>query len=117
MKQAANGTVLIGGAWTAETAANGQPQVLPDSIEGNLWVARRTIPALAGLSLVRSWAAMNIDIDGAPLLSTLPGHPRVAVAATANGFTLGPLMGEEAAALALTGRASADLGPFTLDRF
>jgi glycine/D-amino acid oxidase-like deaminating enzyme/bacterioferritin-associated ferredoxin len=117
MKQAANGTVLIGGAWTAETAPGGQPQVLPDSIEGNLWVARRTIPALAGLSLLRSWAAMNIDIDGAPLLSALPGHPRVIVAATANGFTLGPLMGAEAASLALTGRTSPDLAPFTLDRF
>ena len=117
MKQAANGTVLIGGAWTAETAASGQPQVLPDSIEGNLWVARRTVPALAGLSLVRSWAAMNIDIDGAPLLSALPGHPRVVVAATANGFTLGPLMGAEAAALALTGHAAPDLAPFSLDRF
>lgn len=117
MKQAANGTLLIGGAWTADTAPNGQPRVLPESIEGNLWVARRTVPALAGLSLVRSWAAMNIDIDGAPLLSTLPGHPRVVVAATANGFTLGPLMGQEAAALSLTGLATPDFAPFTLDRF
>jgi glycine/D-amino acid oxidase-like deaminating enzyme len=117
MKQAANGAVLIGGAWTARTGEAGQPLVLPDSIEGNLWVACRTIPALAGLALVRSWAAMNIDIDGAPLLSALPGHPRVVVAATANGFTLGPLMGQEAASLVLAGRASADLAPFGLDRF
>lgn len=117
MKQGANGTVLIGGAWTAETGITGQPRVLHDSIEGNLWVARRTIPAIAGLSLVRSWAAMNIDIDGAPLLSTLPGHPGVVIAATANGFTLGPLMGQEAAALALTGKAASDFSPFTLSRF
>ncbi|MFD2647337.1 FAD-dependent oxidoreductase [Devosia albogilva] len=117
MKQGANGTVLIGGAWTAETSATGQPRVLLDSIEGNLWVACRTVPAIAGLSLVRSWAAMNIDIDGAPLLSTLPGHSKVVVAATANGFTLGPLMGREAARLAMTGQAAPELAPFTLSRF
>jgi len=117
MKQTANGTVLIGGAWTAETAASGQPQVLPDSIEGNLWVARRTVPALAGLSLVRSWAAMNIDIDGAPLLSALPGHPHVVVAATANGFTLGPLTGQGPAPPVLPGRPAPDLAASTLARF
>lgn len=117
MKQTDAGTLLIGGAWTARTGPSGQPEVLPESLEGNLWVAARTVPAVAGLSLVRSWAAMNIDIDGAPLLSPLPGHPGVVVAATANGYTLGPLMGREAAETALSGRLRADLAPFTLDRF
>ena len=117
MKQTDAGTLLIGGAWTARTGPSGQPEILPESLEGNLWVAARTVPAVAGLSLVRSWAAMNIDIDGAPLLSSLPGHPGVVVAATANGYTLGPLMGREAAEVALCGRLRADLAPFTLDRF
>ncbi|WMS42923.1 FAD-dependent oxidoreductase [Acuticoccus sp. MNP-M23] len=117
MKQSDAGTLLIGGAWTARTGPTGQPQVLPESLEGNLWVAARTIPAVAGLSVVRSWAAMNIDIDTAPLLSALPGHPRVVVAATANGYTLGPFMGREAAAAVLSGRLRQDLGGLTLDRF
>lgn len=117
MKQSHSGTVIIGGAWPGETTPGGQARVLPDSIEGNLWVAQHTLPALAAVRLVRSWAAMNIDIDGAPLLSAIPGHPRVVVAATANGYTLGPLMGREAASLAL-GRDLPDrLRPFTLDRF
>ena len=67
--------------------------------------------------MLRSWAAMNIDIDGAPLLGALPGVPGVTVAATANGYTLGPLMGREAASLALHGRARQDLAPFDFDRF
>ncbi len=117
MKQSDAGTLLIGGAWTARTGPAGQPQVLPESLEGNLWVAARTIPAVAGLNVVRSWAAMNIDIDTAPLLSPLPGHPRVVVAATANGYTLGPFMGREAASAVLTGRMRQDLGGLTLDRF
>jgi glycine/D-amino acid oxidase-like deaminating enzyme len=67
--------------------------------------------------VLRSWAAMNIDIDGAPLIGPLPGHPGVTVAATANGYTLGPLMGREAVTIAMTGRARQDLGAFSMDRF
>jgi len=117
LKQVAAGSILIGGAWPSRVNARGQPEVLPDSLEGNLWVACRTIPAIAGLDVIRSWGAMNIDIDGAPLLSHLPGHPRIVVAATANGYTLGPLMGREAAAGVLSGRMRRDLSEFDLDRF
>lgn len=117
MKQTDAGTILIGGAWTAATGSTGQPLVLPQSLEGNLWAASHTIPAIGNLSAIRSWAAMNIDIDGAPLIGPLPGFPGVTVAATANGYTLGPLMGREAATIALTGRARADLSPFSTDRF
>jgi glycine/D-amino acid oxidase-like deaminating enzyme len=117
LKQNATGGILIGGAWPGAVNAAGQPQVLPESLEGNLWVAARTLPAVAGLSVIRSWAAMNIDIDGAPLLSHLPGHPRVVVAATANGYTLGPLIGREAALGVLAGRMRQDLDIFGLDRF
>jgi glycine/D-amino acid oxidase-like deaminating enzyme/bacterioferritin-associated ferredoxin len=117
MKQTRAGTVLIGGAWTAETGPGGQARVLPGSLEGNLWVAARSVPAVGGLRVLRSWAAMNIDIDGAPLIGPLPGHPRIAVAATANGYTLGPLMGREAARAALHGALRPDLAAFSFDRF
>jgi len=117
MKQVDSGNVLIGGAWTAVTGQAGQPKVLPESVEGNAWVAVHTVPALASLSVIRSWAAMNIDIDGAPVIGPLPGHPRVTVAATANGYTLGPLMGREAADIALSGRTRQDIEAFSMDRF
>lgn len=117
MKQTQAGTILIGGAWTAETGPGGQSRVLPDSLEGNLWVAARTVPAVGGLRVLRSWAAMNIDIDGAPLIGAVPGHPGVTVAATANGYTLGPLMGREVAQAALHGTLRQDLSAFSFDRF
>lgn len=117
LKQTGAGTILIGGAWPAATGPRGQPQILAASLEGNLWAAARTIPAIGGLQVIRSWAAMNIDIDGAPLLGAIPGHPRVTVAATANGYTLGPLIGREAARIALSGQARQDLCPFSFDRF
>lgn len=117
MKQTDAGTILIGGAWTAATGSSGLPLVLPDSLEGNLWVAAHTVPGIGNLSVIRSWAAMNIDIDGAPLIGPIPGLPGVTVAAAANGYTLGPLMGRESAAVALTGDIRPDLAAFTMNRF
>ncbi|MEM6381929.1 MAG: FAD-dependent oxidoreductase [Pseudomonadota bacterium] len=117
MKQAASGSIIIGGAWPGNTNHQGCSEVLPDSLEGNLWVAARTVPDVANLQVIRSWAAMNIDIDGAPLLGSVPGFAGITVAATANGYTLGPLMGREAANIALSGRARQDLEGFSLDRF
>lgn len=117
MKQNASGSIIIGGAWPAITGAKGKSEILPDSLEGNLWVASHTVPKIANLHVIRTWAAMNIDIDGAPLLSSLPGFDRVTIAATANGYTLGPLMGREAAELALSGRSRQDFKAFSMARF
>ncbi|MFK7860984.1 MAG: FAD-dependent oxidoreductase [Granulosicoccus sp.] len=117
IKQAASGSVIIGGAWPANTGPEGYAEVLPDSLEGSLWVAVHTVPQVSSLQMIRSWAAMNIDIDGAPLIGPLPGFAGVSIAATANGYTLGPFMGREAAALALSGRARQDLEAFSMTRF
>ena len=60
---------------------------------------------------------MNINIDGAPLLGPLPGHPDVFVAATANGYTLGPMMGKLTADLAAGRDPGRAIDYFTLGRF
>jgi glycine/D-amino acid oxidase-like deaminating enzyme len=118
MKQAEAGNLILGGAWTAGTdPATGRSRTLTDSIEGNLWVAQRVAPAVAGLHMLRTWAAMNVDIDGAPLLSALPGLPGGVVAATANGYTLGPLMGFRAAEMAAGRKVPKALERFSLARF
>lgn len=98
MKQAAAGNLIIGGAWSAGTAADtGRSYILRESLEGNLWVAERVLPPVAGLHILRSWAAMNVDIDGAPIIGPLEGQPDAVVVAGANGYTLGPLLGRLAA--------------------
>ncbi len=118
MKQAANGNLIIGGAWTASTNPDtGFARILRTSIEGNLWVAARTVPALAGLTLLRSWAAMNVNIDGAPLIGEIPGASGLFVAATANGYTLGPLIGGLTADQVLGRPRDPALDIFTLARF
>ncbi|MDE0304919.1 MAG: FAD-dependent oxidoreductase [Albidovulum sp.] len=117
MKQTESGNVLIGGAWTAGADEKGHQFVKLESLEGNLWVAEKIFPAAGHLSFIRCWGSMNIDIDGAPVISFLPGHPNVVVAAAANGYTMAPLIGREAARLALKGKARRDLECFNLDRF
>jgi len=114
MKQATAGNLIIGGAWSAATDPDtGRTRILRESLEGNLWVAERVLPGVAGLHVLRSWAAMNVDIDGAPLLGHLPGHADCVVVAGANGYTLGPLLGRHAAEAVTSGRLPAALKRFS----
>ncbi|MEO1104334.1 MAG: FAD-binding oxidoreductase, partial [Pseudomonadota bacterium] len=118
MKQAAPGNLILGGAWSAGTdTGSGRAKILRESLEGNLWVGERVLPALSGLHVLRAWAAMNVDIDGAPMVGLLPGHPRCAVVAGANGYTLGPLLGALAADAVIDGAQPSGLARFSPDRF
>ncbi|UYG00308.1 FAD-dependent oxidoreductase [Halomonas sp. GD1P12] len=118
LKQAANGNVIIGGGWPAGLSIPfGYQRPLLDSIEGNLWVARHVLPALGQLRVLRSWAAININIDGAPILGEAPQLPGFYNAVTSNGFTLGPLVGQITADLITRGKSDWNLAPFSLQRF
>ena len=118
LKQAANGNVVIGGGWTAGLdPVFGHPRPRRENLEGNLWVAQHVVPGLRKLNVIRSWAAMNINIDGAPILGEHPAVPGFFNAVTSNGYTLGPLMGEITAELIVSGRSARDLAPFSIGRF
>ncbi len=118
LKQAADGGFLIGGGWTAGLdPVHHHPRPLLDSLEGNLWVAQHVMPDLGKLHVVRSWAAMNIDIDGAPILGEDPRVPGLFHAVTSNGYTLGPLVGRITAQLLAEGRADRDVSSFSVSRF
>ena len=117
LKQSKAGSIIIGGAWPANVSPEGRSEVLPESIEGNLWAAGQTIPSIGDVPVLRTWGAMNIDIDGAPVIGEIPGYPGLIVAATANGYTLGPLMGQQAANSVLSGYLRQDLEMFSVKRF
>jgi glycine/D-amino acid oxidase-like deaminating enzyme len=118
LKQAANGNFLIGGGWTAGLdPVHRRPRPLRASIEGNLWIAQHVVPALRKLHVIRSWAAMNIDIDGAPILGEHPAVHGFFNAVTSNGYTLGPLVGRITADLIVRGHSDRDIGPFSVGRF
>jgi glycine/D-amino acid oxidase-like deaminating enzyme len=118
LKQVANGNLVIGGGWRAALDSRTlRPRVLRDSFAGNLWVAHRVVPALRHLHVIRSWAAMNVAIDGAPILGEAPGVPGFYNAVCVNGVTLGPLIGRLTAEMMRTGRTRPELAGFTLARF
>jgi glycine/D-amino acid oxidase-like deaminating enzyme len=93
----------------------GSPRNLRRSIEGNLWVAGRVLPALAGLQVLRAWTGLAVEVDRAPLLGEAPGIPGFFNAVTSNGYTLAPIAGRMTAD-ALLGRESVP-PQFTLARF
>ncbi len=118
LKQLASGGIVIGGAWTARYSEHQNMNVtVRDSIEGNLWAANRVLPQLAGLHVLRTWGAMNVNIDGAPIIGEAPGAPGFFNAVTSNGYTLAPAVARLTAQL-ITGRLTEiDSRPYLLDRF
>jgi glycine/D-amino acid oxidase-like deaminating enzyme len=118
LKQLATGGILIGGAWTARyDAAQRMNATVRNSIEGNLWVAQQVLPQISGLHILRSWAGMNVNIDGAPIVGEAPGTPGFYNCVTSNGYTLAPAVARLSAELILSGRTSRDIRPYLLERF
>lgn len=118
LKQAASGGLVIGGAWTAGyEEARRFISVTRPSIEGNLWVAEQVLPQIAGLHVLRAWAAMNVDIDGAPIIGPVPGLPGFFNAVTSNGYTLAPIVARMTRDLMLHGACEYDPTPFSIARF
>ncbi|SDX10072.1 NAD(P)/FAD-dependent oxidoreductase [Roseicitreum antarcticum] len=100
LKQLKTGQIVIGGGWPAHGRGAQVPQVVAQSLLGNVALAGRLVPAIAGLRVLRSWAGINTTADGRTILGRLPDCPRVIVAVPGDaGYTLGPLVGHAAAAL------------------
>ncbi|MDR3529593.1 MAG: FAD-dependent oxidoreductase [Rhodopila sp.] len=106
LKQQASGGFLIGGGWFGGfDAVTGRTSNLRRNIEGNLWVCERALPVVKALSIVRAWTGINPAIDRAPLLGEAPGLPGFYNTVTANGYTLGPVVGQMTAEAILHGEA------------
>jgi D-hydroxyproline dehydrogenase subunit alpha len=94
LKQQASGGFLVGGGWFGGfDPTTGQTHNLRRNIEGNLWVCAQVLPVLRSLNIVRSWTGINPAIDRAPILGDAPGLPGFFNAVSANGYTLGPVIG------------------------
>ena len=93
LKQGEGGHLLIGGGWPGRLDPDGAARLLRWSVGGNLRIAGEALPALAGLHVLRAWAAPNILLDRGPVVGETPGLPGVFHAVTSNGWTLGPLVG------------------------
>jgi glycine/D-amino acid oxidase-like deaminating enzyme len=108
LKQAANGTFIIGGGWPAHPeTAPARYSTLWESAAGNAAVAARVMPSLADVRIVRMWTGvMAFSDDLQPVVgemsSLLPGYFACVVP---TGFTLGPLIARMLAAH-MAGRAA-----------
>jgi glycine/D-amino acid oxidase-like deaminating enzyme len=118
LKQMGSGAFMIGGGWTAGLDEQHRlSRALRGSIEGNLWIASRAVPALAQLHAIRIWAGMNVNIDRAPILGEVPGLPGFYNCVSSNGYTLAPVLARLTAEM-LAGRStSLPVAPFLLSRF
>ncbi len=106
LKQQASGGFLVGGGWFGGyDHATGRTFNERRSIAGNLWTCGRVLPALHGLSIIRCWTGINPAIDRAPILGEAPGLPGFYNTVTANGYTLGPIVGKITAEAILNGEA------------
>ena len=92
MKQTGAGTVVIGGGWPARFDARGRPTPDPRSLAQNLGLALEVVPALARVTIMRTWAAtVNGTPDWKPIIGEFPGLPGVFLSYVPwMGFTGGP---------------------------
>ncbi|MBN9089397.1 MAG: FAD-dependent oxidoreductase [Reyranella sp.] len=118
LKQMASGAFMIGGGWTAGLDEKHKlSRALRASIEGNLWIAARAVPALKDLHAVRIWAGMNVNIDRAPILGEVPGRPGFYNCVSSNGFTLAPVLSKLTAELIAGQSTSLPVEPYSIRRF
>lgn len=119
LKQFSSGQIVIGGGW----AAGGRgsyvvPQVLPESLLGNVALAARLVPSIGGMRVIRTWAGMNTTVDGASVIGPLPKTDRIVMAIPGDaGYTLGPLVARIASAMVLGSPAPVDPAQFSPARF
>ena len=93
LKQGDGGHLLLGGGWPGTQDAHGAAQVLRASVEGNLALACRALPALAGVNVLRAWTGLAPHLERGPVISGTPGQPGLWHGVTGNGYTLGPVVG------------------------
>ena len=116
LKQLHSGHVVIGGGWPARSGET--PQVLLDSVLGNLELAGHMVPAIKGLQLLRTWAGINPVTDLLSVLGAVEKVPDLYIALPGDaGYTLGPVCARLLAHELLGRPAEYPLSDFSPDRF
>ena len=120
LKQAKNGSFLIGGGWSSLWSGRAErPTVNPHSLRSNLKVARYVVPRLGSVCLLRVWpAVVNGTADWKPILGELPGRPGVFMSMFPwMGFSAGPMSALLTAELVLGRKPSLDITAFSAARY
>jgi glycine/D-amino acid oxidase-like deaminating enzyme len=94
LKQAANGTFIIGGGWPAKVEPPpSRYSVRWDSAAGNSAVAVRVLPALRDIRIIHMWTGVIAFTDDLlPVVGEVRQQPGYYVCLASTGFTLGPIV-------------------------
>jgi glycine/D-amino acid oxidase-like deaminating enzyme len=94
LKQAANGTFIIGGGWPAQPRpAPARYSVRWDSAAGNSAVAVRVMPALRDVRIMHMWTGVIAFTDDLlPVVGEYRRLPGYYLCLASTGFTLGPII-------------------------
>lgn len=114
IQQTAAGTIVIGvtrepDAEDTRSSPAGMREVLANAV--------RTIPALAGVRLLRAWAGVRIvPAGGYPVFGAAPGVDGLFLCAMHRGVTLAPVVGRALARLAAHEAPGVDVEPYAVSR-
>ncbi|KUF10872.1 NAD(P)/FAD-dependent oxidoreductase [Pseudoponticoccus marisrubri] len=115
LKQFRSGQVVIGGGWEASLADRDghAPRIRKPSLLGNVALAAQIAPGIGGLRVLRTWAGYNTPVDGKATIGPAGPDSRVFLALPGDaGYTLGPVTGRSAAAMAIGSTPPIDPAPF-----
>jgi glycine/D-amino acid oxidase-like deaminating enzyme len=96
LKQASNGTIVIGGGWQGHgDLENGAYQVEPEAVVRNLQLARYVVPSVSNLRIVRVWLGLEALLpDYLPALGAIPGAENAfVIGCCRGGWAIGPCLG------------------------
>lgn len=116
LKQAQNGSLLIGGGWPARrSAVDGRLAVELASLRANMRIAQKVVPRVGAARLLRVWPAIvNGTADWKPILGEVPGRPGFFMNMFPwMGFTAGPIAARTTADLVLGRKPTFDLAQFS----
>ncbi|WP_164512361.1 NAD(P)/FAD-dependent oxidoreductase [Oceaniglobus ichthyenteri] len=121
LKQMANGTVVIGGAYQGNVDASARmARPLQRRVAANLATAAHLFPALAPARIIRSWAGIEgWSQDALPVIGpskTMPGVIH-AFGFSGHGFALVPLIGPLVAQMLMGKNPTVSLTQFDISRF
>jgi sarcosine oxidase subunit beta len=121
IRQAPNGTVLVGGAHQGRPdLATGLARVDHRNLKTNAQAVLGLFPSMRDAAIVRTWSGIEARTsDDLPILGPSETEPDLvhAFGFSAHGFALGPVTGEIVADLVVDGTTRHPIRPFRIGRF
>lgn len=96
LKQASNGTIVIGGGWQGHgDLEKGAWHIEPEAVIRNLQIARYVIPQIKDLRVVRAWLGLEAILpDYLPAVGAVPGVTGAyIIGCCRGGWAIGPCLG------------------------